>query len=56
MAVMFVFHCVVFGWLSHFLYTGLFGTRKSYSDYVSFSSQRRFWTAFSTQGCLVQGK
>ena len=36
MAVMFVFHSVIFGWLSHFLYSGLFGTRKSYSGYVCF--------------------
>ena len=38
MAVMFVFHSVVFGWLAYFLCSGLFGTRKSYGAYVYFSS------------------
>ena len=56
MAVMFVFHSVVFGCFSHFLYSGLFGTRKSCVGYVCFSAQHRFWMAFLTQGCLVQDK
>ena len=56
MAVMFVFHSIVIGCFSHFRYSGLFGTRKSYVGCVSFSSQHCFWTTSLTQGFLVQGK